>query len=226
MSGLFDTGFWRVGRVMGVPIGLHWSLPVGAVVFGHFRFVPGFWLGFFLLVLVHEIGHAFLVKRRGLRNREIRVHGLGGVSIHERGTLYDQAIIAWGGVLAQLLVLYVPTVILVNVVELPSLPFLQQLVSAFLFTNLLLAAFNLIPIAPLDGHLAWKLPRLWRTRRRGHRPRKQKTPRADRGGSRKRPRDWSRGGEAAQPLRTAEEEARLSAREIARRALEDARRDS
>ena len=37
---------------------VHWTLPVGALVFGQGRFVPGFWLGFFLLVLVHELGHA------------------------------------------------------------------------------------------------------------------------------------------------------------------------
>lgn len=205
MNGVFDTGYWNVGRIMGVPIRLHWSIPVGAFVFGRFRFVPGFWVGFFLLVLVHELGHAFLVKQRGLRNREIRVHGLGGVSIHERGSIYDQAIIAWGGVLAQLLVLYVPTAIVTRLVAVPAVPFVLELLSAFLYTNLVLAAFNLIPIAPFDGAMAWKLPRLWWARRKGS-------------SAKRKPKAQRQAGEP--PASTTHE----SAKEIARRALEDARR--
>lgn len=208
MNGVFDTGYWNVGRIMGVPIRLHWSIPVGAFVFGHFRFVPGFWVGFFLLVLIHELGHAFLVKRRGLRNREIRVHGLGGVSIHERGSLYDQSIIAWGGVLAQLLVLYVPTKIVTSLVPIPPVAFLHELLSAFLYTNLILAAFNLIPIAPFDGANAWKFPRLWWARRRGS------------AGRRKPKAPQRRAGEP--PPRRGDPQA--TAKEIARQALEDARR--
>lgn len=213
MNGLFDTGYLNVGRIAGVPIRLHWSIPFGAFIFGHFRFVPGFWVGFFLLVLIHELGHAFLVKRRRLRNREIRVHGFGGVSIHERGSVYDQAIIAWGGVLAQILVLYVPTKLVTTFVDLPPVPFLGELVSAFLFTNLLLAAFNLIPVAPFDGAMAWKLPRLWWQRRKGSagRAKKKKTVRQRRAGE--------------PPLRAIDgAKAEASAKEIARRALEDARR--
>jgi len=211
MNGLFDTGYWNVGRIAGVPIRLHWSIPFGAFLFGRFRFVPGFWLGFFLLVLIHELGHAFLVKRRGLQNQEIRVHGLGGVSIHERGSTYDRAIIAWGGVLAQLLVLYVPTKLVTTFVPMPPVPFLLELLSAFLYTNLMLAAFNLIPIAPFDGAMAWKLPKLWWARRKKGRAPRKKAHRQRRAGE--------------PPLKVIDgAKAEASAKEIARRALEDARR--
>lgn len=211
MNGVFDTGYWNVGRIAGVPIRLHWSIPFGAFVFGRFQIVPGFWLGFFLLVLIHELGHAFLVKRRGLQNREIRVHGLGGVSIHERGSVYDQAIIAWGGVLAQLLVLYLPTKLLTTFVALPPNAFVLELLSAFLYTNLILAAFNLLPIAPFDGAMAWKLPRLWWARRKGSKPRRNK------------PRRQRRAGDP--PLKVIDgAKAQATAKEIAQRALDDARR--
>ena len=212
--GLFDTGYWNVGRISGVPIRLHWSIPFGAFVFGHFEFVPGFWVGFFLVVLVHELGHSFLARRRGLRNLEIRIHAFGGGSVNERGSLYDQSIVAWGGVLAQLLVLYLPTVLMTTFVSLPPSPFLHRLLSAFLFTNLFLAAFNLIPIPPFDGALAWKLPGLWRARRKGNtgaRGRKAKVRRRRRAGE--------------PPLTvTGDHDAQATAKEIARRALEDARR--
>lgn len=211
MNGLFDTGYWNVGRIAGVPVRLHWTIPVGAFVFGRFRIVPGFWLGFFLLVLIHELGHAFLVKRRGLRNQEVRVHGLGGVSIHERGSTYDRAIIAWGGVLAQLLVLYVPAKLITLFVPIPSVAFLQELLSAFLYTNLILAGFNLIPIPPLDGAMAWKLPGLWWARRKRREPRPAGARRQRRAGQ-------------PPPKSVDGADAQATAKEIARRALEDARR--
>ena len=51
----------------------------------------------------------------------------------------------------------------------------------------------------------------------------EKVPRRD-AKPKKRARDWSRGGEPATPIRTESDRAELSAQEIARRALEDARR--
>ena len=206
--GLFDTGYWNVGRISGVPIRLHWSIPFGAFVLCLLV------TNTIMLVLVHELGHSVLARWRGLRNREIRIHAFGGGSVNERGSLYDQSIVAWGGVLAQLLVLYVPTVLVTTFVSLPASPFLHQLLSAFLFTNLFLAAFNLIPIAPVDGAMAWKLPRLWWARRKGSAGGRKKKPKARR---------QRRAGEP--PLTVIDGgNAQATAKEIARRALEDARR--
>ena len=82
---VFRTGLWTIGRWRGVPIRLHWSIPLGALFFGHFEFVPGFWLGFVLLVLFHELGHAYLAHRRRLGVLEVQVHGLGGVCVSSCG---------------------------------------------------------------------------------------------------------------------------------------------
>jgi len=73
-------------------------------------------------VTIHELGHAFLVRRRGLRALAIQIHGLGGVCQHESGSLYDNAIIAWGGVLAQALVLLIPPAIARAVARLAGEP--------------------------------------------------------------------------------------------------------
>lgn len=168
---MFQTGYWTLARYRGIPIRLHWSIPLGALFFGRFEIVPGFWLGFVVLVLIHELGHAFLARRRRLAVFEVNVHGLGGECVHRRGSPYDDAIVAWGGVLAQLLVLYVPTRLLIElgVVTVDS-AFVAQLVSALLWTNLWLVAINLLPIPPLDGAKAWQLPKLWweRRKRRAH----------------------------------------------------------
>lgn len=171
---VFQTGYWTLARYRGIPIRLHWSIPLGALFFGRFEIVPGFWLGFVVLVLIHELGHAFLARTRRLAVHEVNVHGLGGECVHRRGAPYDDAIVAWGGVLAQLLVLYVPTRVLLALDVLPrDSAFVAQLVSALTWTNLWLVGINLLPIPPLDGAKAWQLPKLWRERRKrrahGHR---------------------------------------------------------
>jgi hypothetical protein len=71
-------GYLTLGRWRTAPERVHWTLPVGALVFGQGRFVPGFWLGFLLLVLIHELGHAVLVRRYRHRVVSIDIHALGG----------------------------------------------------------------------------------------------------------------------------------------------------
>ena len=162
---MFSTGYLTLFRYRGVPVKVHWTFPLGALIFSRFRFVPGFWLGFFAIIVVHEMGHAFLVRRRRLRSLEIMVHGVGGYCRHEVGSAYDAAIIAWGGVLGQVLVLFVPTLILILLGAWPQTVFCADLATALTETNLMFAAFNLIPVAGLDGVQAWKFPKIWRRRR-------------------------------------------------------------
>ena len=106
----FGGGYLAIGRWRGAPVRLHWTLPVGALVFGQGRFVPGFWLGFFLLVFVHELGHAVLVRRYGHRVVSIDIHALGGMCRWSgEPTAIDRSRIAWGGVLAQAVAFAVAT---------------------------------------------------------------------------------------------------------------------
>jgi stage IV sporulation protein FB len=164
--GAVRGGYLTLGRWRKAPVRAHWSLPIGALVFGQGRFVPGFWLGFFLLVLIHELGHAVLVKRYGHRIVSIDIHGLGGACRWSgEPTAIDRARIAWGGVLAQA-VAYVIAWATLHLAGPPESVFVSELASAFSATNVWLIAINLIPIAPLDGAEAWKLPGLLAARRR------------------------------------------------------------
>jgi len=159
-------GYLTLGRWRGAPVRAHWSLPIGAFVFGQGQFVPGFWLGFFLLLLVHELGHAVLVKRYGHRVRSIDLHGLGGACCWTgEPTAIDRARIAWGGVLAQA-VAYGIAVAAIALAGPPESALAAQLASAFTTTNIWLIAINLLPVSPLDGAEAWKLPRLLAAQRR------------------------------------------------------------
>jgi hypothetical protein len=55
----------------------------------------------------------------------------------------------------------------------PRTVFASDLAEAFVYPNLWLIALNLIPVPPLDGAEAWKLPRLLRVRAAARRARAQ-----------------------------------------------------
>ncbi|HTA19582.1 MAG TPA: hypothetical protein VK989_09835 [Polyangia bacterium] len=166
-----NGGYLQVGRWGGAPVRLHWTLPLGALVLGHGRFAPGHWLGFVLIVLIHEIGHAFVVRRQGHRVVSIEVHALGGLCRWAGDvTAIQRARIAWGGVQAQLVALVIAAGA-TRVLGPPPPRFTADLASAFIYTNLCLVAINLIPVPPLDGAEAWKLPGLLRARSRARRSR-------------------------------------------------------
>jgi Zn-dependent protease len=159
-------GYLTLGRWRGAPVRAHWTLPLGALLFSHGRFAPGFWIGFFLLVLVHEIGHAILVRRYHLAVVSIDIHGLGGLCRYGGDpTAIQTSKIAWGGVLAQGLLLGA-TYGAIAIIGPPPTDFSAELATAFISTNLWLIAINLIPVPGLDGAEAWRLPGLLRARRR------------------------------------------------------------
>lgn len=153
-------GWWSVGKLRGVPIRIHWSALLGALFFSGARFAPGYWIGFVLVILVHELGHAAVVKIARQRVHGVSIHGMGGVCEWSgNATPIQRACIAWGGVWGQLALL---------VVVLPFTGLLTtalgrmgaELAQALTYSSLILAAINLIPFGPLDGVEAWKLPGL------------------------------------------------------------------
>jgi Zn-dependent protease len=172
---MFDRGFLTLATIRGMPIRVHWTMPVGALIFGGFSFAPAFWLGFFVLVLMHELGHAYFVRRYRHHVVSIEVTGFGGLCRWSgHATPFERAAIAWGGVVAQALLLVV-TLALVLVLGSPTTRWAAELVHVFTTTNLLLIGLNLIPVRPLDGAEAWPLVRHLRDRfrsrpRRGPRP--------------------------------------------------------
>ncbi len=178
----FQGGYLNLGRLGGAPVRVHWSAPVGAVFFGQFQFVPGFWLAFVGLILAHEVGHALMVIRSGARVRGIDVMGLGGECRFDGNvTPIQRALIAWGGVLAQLVVMVVAWALLL-VFGSPESLFLADVAQACTFYNLTLMALNLLPFGPLDGREAWKLLPLlrarWNASRTGATPRHDEPSRA------------------------------------------------
>jgi Zn-dependent protease len=153
----FRGGYLRIGRFAGVPVRLHVTTPFGVWALGGFTYAPGAWAALAGLFVAHEVGHAVLVRRAGLTIDAIEVHGFGGECRWSgQASPETRARIAWGGVLAQIVVLLVAACVTPLV---GTGPLRAQILDTLTVTNLLLAGLNLIPIAPLDGAEAWKVVR-------------------------------------------------------------------
>lgn len=165
----FTNGSLVVGSFRGAPIRIHWSTPLGVLFFTGFRFIPGAWLGFVLVILIHELGHALMVAAYGQRTIAIDVHGFGGLCWWDGyPTPMGRAMIAWGGVIAQA-ALALATLVIVTFAGPPEAPFAAALVGSFVGPNLATIATNLLPIPPLDGAEAWKILPILRSRMRRRR---------------------------------------------------------
>jgi Zn-dependent protease len=146
-------GWLTISRLRGAPVRVHWSAPLAALILSRFAFAPLAWAAAASLIFVHEIGHAFLVWRFRYEVVSIDISGIGGRCVYTGDpTRWEASAIAWGGVLAQAAVLVVALV----TSAIGILP--ASMHDVLVVSNALLIALNLLPIAQLDGALAWHLP--------------------------------------------------------------------
>lgn len=163
------TASLHLGRIWGIPIGLHWSwflifgLVTWSLALGFFPQEhpglppPAYWvlgavtsLLFFASVLIHELGHTYFALRDGLPVRAITLFLFGGVAQlgQEPRTPASEFRISIAGPLTSLAlaglfaVLYQLDQAIVYLAA-PSL-WLARI-------NFILAVFNMIPGFPLDG---------------------------------------------------------------------------
>lgn len=161
-------GWLQIGRWGRAPVRIHWSVALGAVLWTRGSFAPAYWVSFLGLVLAHELGHAWMVRRAGCQVVSIDAHGLGGqCAWRGNPTAVERSAIAWGGVLAQAIIGVIATIVF-TFVE-PGFGWLRQVQVALISTNIAMIVLNLLPIPPLDGAEAWALfpalYRRWRHRR-------------------------------------------------------------
>jgi Zn-dependent protease len=162
----------RFGRVAGIPVGASWSalLIAGLIAWSLAGSllpaqVPGlvpaaYWLaglagaGLFLAsLLAHEVGHALVAQRAGLRVKSITLWLLGGVAQleDEPASPTDELRVAIVGP-AISAALGVGFGLAAAVLSVAGAPGLFVAVAAWLaLGNGALALFNLLPAAPLDG---------------------------------------------------------------------------
>jgi Zn-dependent protease len=139
---------WRLGAMFGFPIELNLSfLMLLGLVFVAFGGLVGVVLVClaFASILLHELGHAFVARSKGVRIAGIELGFFGGAAkmIDPPRTAHDELVIAAAG----------PAVSLVLAgfgLGLGAVTHVQIL--AWIgWTNLVLAGFNLIPALPMDG---------------------------------------------------------------------------
>jgi Zn-dependent protease len=163
---------FRLGRVAGIPIGVHWSLLVVAALLttslaGSMlpSVVPNaegsYWAAavlaaglFFASILAHELSHALVARRFGQKVEDITLWVLGGVARlgSEAPTPRAEALVALAGPGMSLALggMFVGAGSVMR--ALSGSDTLLAVVLVWLGAiNVVLAVFNLLPGAPLDG---------------------------------------------------------------------------
>lgn len=139
------------------PLRLHWSLLLGAALFCALQPRPLLLAGYAAVLLAHVLGHALSVLGTPARVDGVMLHALGGELLGAGDVSpVRRSVMALCGVLAQAALLALALLV----------PMSGDLHDAFTRRNGVLLLMNLIPVRPLDGALAWKLPARLRASRR------------------------------------------------------------
>lgn len=178
-----DQNYFNLGTWGRIPVAMHWSV---LIAFAWMYLI--FWnvvasviaaAFFFVLLVIHEFGHVFVLRRLKIPVADIRLYGIHGMTTHRETSQRNETLVAWGGVAAQLLVL-VAAILVASFADFSAVPFLGMAagVAYVVFTklNVFVMIIALLPIGPFDGHAAWKAIPMMRSaaRRRRERARRAK----------------------------------------------------
>src|SRR5450631_643361 len=172
------TPGWRIATIGGVPVYIGRSWPVIALIIvylygpnfarnrpdlglGAYAVALGFAVLLLISVFAHEASHAVVATRVGYRVNRVVADLWGGHTAYDSSTSRPgaSALVAIAGPAANALLA------LVGWLALPAAPpggITATLVGAVVFTNALVAGFNLLPGLPLDGgflvdSLVWRI---------------------------------------------------------------------
>ncbi len=148
---------WKIGRVAGIPIYVHWTFVIliawivaaGASAggtLGSGLVQAGFVLSLFACVVLHELGHALTARRFGISTSDITLLPIGGVArlrrIPERP--YQELLVALAGPAVNVAIV---ALLWLAGVRLSG----AGVGSKLMLVNVFLAGFNLLPAFPMDG---------------------------------------------------------------------------
>jgi len=166
-NGSGTAGTLKGFSLFGVPVRLHFTF-ILLVIFlvvtdlgsGHTSGSYALFLvGLFASVLLHEMGHAFVGRRFGVRTTEIIMFPIGGLSRMERMlSPTEELTIAIAGPLVNLLLsggifaymFYMHLAVPIKAADLMQ-PTDANALARLAYGNLVLAGFNLLPAFPMDG---------------------------------------------------------------------------
>ena len=177
---------WRIARIAGIDVHVHatFLLLLGFYAFSAYQrtrspaasaAAVGFVLLVFVIVLLHEYGHALAARRYGIGTQDITLLPIGGVARLERMPREPQQelVVALAGPavnVALAALLWVGLRVLGGAPDpmgesfTPDEGFFgRSLAEQLLRVNVWLAAFNLIPAFPMDGGRVLRAILAWRT---------------------------------------------------------------
>ncbi|BDM73637.1 putative zinc metalloprotease Rip3 [Streptomyces nigrescens] len=178
------NGSVRVGQVAGVPLRMHWSVPLLVVMFAYGlgrqalpAWTPGRPEAVYALagvvgaalltgsLLLHETAHAATARRKQISVEDVTLWALGGMTRMGRPQTAAAAFaVAVSGPLTSLLVGGVALGAGIGLAQLTGWAEVPAVVLMWLgWANLFLGVFNLLPAVPLDGGRVVQAVLWWRT---------------------------------------------------------------
>lgn len=169
----------RGWRPLGAELRLHWSLVVAVacalVLVARDPVFMGLVLAcYFMVLVVHEVGHALMVRRRGHRMESLEFSLLHGCCryVSRDASDRDHFLIAVAGPLAQLAL----AALVFGLGAIPAIREWDPFGPVYVFCghlNTLWALMNLLPVRGFDGEQVWKR---WRRPSPPKRPRSSRPP--------------------------------------------------
>lgn len=176
-------GSIRLGTVRGLVVRAHWSVPLIMLFFAYGlagRTLPGFVPGqaravyavagvvaaslLLVSLVAHELAHALVARRAGMTVQDVTLWALGGMTRMERpSTARAACTVAVSGPLVSLLLGGIGLGAAAGVAATLNWRIAVAVLGWLGGVNLLLAVFNLLPAAPLDGGRLLQAVVWWRT---------------------------------------------------------------
>lgn len=163
----YRGGYLTLFVANGVAIRAHWTLPLPLLLLlSGTEGAQGVCIGWALILVCHELGHAAVARRFGVPVLSLDFHALGGACrFLDTGTPLQTALIAWGGVAAQAVLLL--AAILFDTVFPAKGDRASAATMYLILLNGVIALANLMPTQPFDGARAWRaIPLVVRASRR------------------------------------------------------------
>jgi Zn-dependent protease len=154
-----DVSWVVIATVLTWSLAVHFARTIPEATSAHFS-TAGYWalgavaaIGLFVCLILHELGHALVGRRFGMRTRSITLFIFGGVAELEREplTAWAEFWMALAGP-AVSVVLAAASWLVATCAMILDWPIAIYAVSRELaFVNAMLVGFNLVPAFPLDG---------------------------------------------------------------------------
>lgn len=162
----------RIGTYRGIELRInplfYGVLALGALTWAQFGAAGVFWgvvstALAFGSVLLHEMGHARVAQHFGIQSKDITLYPFGGVCNLEKkpATAFQEGLIAVAGPAVNVVIATVMFAFFASVFGLEWIeatwrsaadgPSLSVVLVILMFTNVVVAVFNMIPAFPLDG---------------------------------------------------------------------------